>query len=551
MSEHDVVIVGSGAGGGTLAWGLASAGVKVLVLEKGPRYDLADFVQHDELRSARRDMFVPFATEEPHMVKVGDEPSHRRSSEGWISCVVGGGTVHMSGFFYRLHEVDFRRRSELGVPGGSTVADWPISYSDLAPYYDQVEQMLGVSGAAGTNPFDPPRSGPYPNPPLEEHAITPHLDRALKKLGWHPYPTPRAILSRPHDGRPACDYCGYCGGYGCWNGAKSSTLFTFIPKAIATGHCTVVPGAMVTEVVAGPDGKARGVRWRDAAGANHEERARAVVVSCGAIESARLLLLSRSARFPHGLANGGGQVGRNLALSTFASVEAELLSSGGGKAIRGLMGRHPWLGRTVQDFYAPRRGGEPKAGTIRFDLAHPNPIFNAESVARGGPQVLWGERLKEALERRFHQGRTLEAEIFSEFTPTPHTFVELDPEVRDRYGLPAARITVKHHEQDLAGAAMLTGKAEEAFLALGADSVHVKEKGGVTWVLQHGTCRSGKDPRESVLDAHCRAHEVPNLYVVDGSFIPTSGGVPNTLTIEANALRVAAHLRDRLAKREL
>jgi choline dehydrogenase-like flavoprotein len=549
MSDPDVIIVGSGAGGGTLAWGLASAGVNVLVLEKGPKYGLEDFVYHDEIRSSRRDMFVPFASEEPHMVKVGDEPAHRRSTDGWISCVVGGGTVHMSGFFYRLHEVDFRRKSMLGAPAGSSVIDWPIAYADLAPFYDQVEQILGVSGAAGSNPFDAPRSGPYVNPPLQEHAITPHLDRALKKLGWHPFPTPRAVLSRDFDGRPACDYCGYCGGYGCWNGAKSSTLFTFIPRAIATGHCTVQPQAMVTEVVAGDDGKVRGVRWRDAAGATHEERARVVVVSCGAIESARLLLMSRSKRFPQGLANGAGQVGRNLALSTFGSVEAELLSSGGGKNVDGLMSRHPWLGRSIQDFYQPKDG--PKGGTIRFDLAHVNPIFNAENVARGGSRVIWGENLKAAMERRFHQGRTLEAEIFGEFTPTPASFVELDPDVKDRFGLPAARITAKHHDDDLTAAARLTARAEEAFHALKADTVHVKQKAGVTWVLQHGTCRFGEDPQQSVLDATCRAHEVPNLYVVDGSFLPTSGGIPNTLTIEANALRVASHLRDRLAQRDL
>jgi choline dehydrogenase-like flavoprotein len=224
----------------------------------------------------------------------------------------------MSGFFLRLHQADLEMKSRFGVPDGTTVADWPLSYAELAPWYDRIEELLGVGGIAGANPFDEPRAKPYPLPPIREHPFTAPFDRAARKLGWHPYPTPRAILSAPYQGRPPCNYCGYCGNFGCEIGAKSSVLATLIPRAEATGNCRVIPKAMVTEVAVGPDGRASGVRWLDSEGNLHEQRARAVMVACGAIESARLLLNSRSSKlFPDGVANSSGLVGKNLTFSTF------------------------------------------------------------------------------------------------------------------------------------------------------------------------------------------------------------------------------------------
>ena len=176
------------------------------------------------------------------MVRKGDEEEWKRSREGWTANCVGGGTVHMSGFFLRMHPVDFEiEKSRFGVPDGSAIEDWPISYAEFAPWYDRIETLLGVGGKAGANPFEPAR-GPYPLPPVEEHPFVAPFDAAARRLGWHAYPTPRAILSRPYAGRPPCNYCGYCGNFGCEIGTKSSVLAAFIPRAEATGNCRNHPG---------------------------------------------------------------------------------------------------------------------------------------------------------------------------------------------------------------------------------------------------------------------------------------------------------------------
>lgn len=552
MSElADVCIVGSGAGGGTLAWRLAAAGAKVVILEKGRHLTLEDFAKHDEIAVTRGGMFVPPPTLEPHLVSDGPGEPYRTTDDGWIANCVGGGTVHMSGYYLRLHPDDLRQRTVYGQPEGSSVEDWPITYEELEPWYDLAERLIGVSGDPSGNPFEPPRQNPYPLPPLATHAITSRLDEAAKGLGWHPYHTPRAVLSLPYDGRPPCNYCGHCGSFGCWNDSKSSVLATFIPKAIASGNCKLIPEAMATEVVADGRGRVRGVRWLDANGALHEQRARVVVVSCSTIESARLLLNSRSRRFPHGLANGNGQVGKHLCFSANASVLAELHKDGGGKEIPGLLeGRTMWLGRSLQDFYVTPEGPVPKAGTLRFDLVPPNPIANAQMASMSVDPPLWGQALKDEMHRRFHESRTLAAEIFAEYVPVPESRVEVDPEVRDRFGLPVAKISLRHHEYNGLAAGLLADKAEELFHAMGCDRVWMRSRLGVTWVLQHGALRFGRDPKSSVLDENCRAHEVPNLYVVDGGFMPTSGSVPTSLTIQANSLRVAEHLVQAFRRRD-
>ena len=553
----DAVIVGSGAGGAPVARELAEAGLRVVVLEKGRRYR-DDELDHDEIRMCRRNFFVPFASDEPHTVRHGEAEPATRTTDGWISCVVGGGTVHMAGYFHRLHPVDFRLRSTLGKIPGSTIVDWPIAYDELEPFYARAEQEVGVSGVWRAHPFEEPRSADYPLPPLAENAFAARIDAAAKKLGVHPFPTPRAILSRDYRGRAACMFCSLCASYGCEIGAKSSTASSLIPAAEATGRCEVRPECMATEIPLGKDGRVTGVVYRQADGSNAFQRARVVVVACSAIESARLLLLSRSSRHPRGLANDSGLVGKNLLFSGQSKGEARFAHGAGKEWLRDAM---PFVQRSMQDFYlleksAPslRAGGGPgggagawpggvrKAGTILFALAHPNPIFTAERIAGGAPGALWGRRLKQALRDEGAGSRTLTFENFAEFLPTTGTYVDLDPEVKDRWGTPAARITLARHAHDSAANRLLAARGKELLDALGPDACRITEDDGVDMVLQGGTCRFGRDPATSVLDADCRAHGVPNLYVSDSSFMPTSGGVPFTLTILANALRVGAHL---------
>src|SRR6185295_6488821 len=257
----DVVVVGSGAGGAPVAYALASAGARVVVLEKGSHVGPDDKV-HDEIRICRRNLWVPYPEDEPHTLRQGAGPA-QRTSEGWTANVVGGATVHFNGYFFRMHPVDLRLRSTLGAIDGAALADWPISYDELEPYYARVEREIGISGRWRCHPFEEPRSADYPFPPLSEDPIAARIDDACRTLGIHPFPTPRAILSRPFKDRPPCNYCALCAGYACEYGAKSSTSVSLLPAAVATGRCEIRTESMATEVQLGPDGNVAGVVYRD------------------------------------------------------------------------------------------------------------------------------------------------------------------------------------------------------------------------------------------------------------------------------------------------
>ena len=546
FSEVDVVVVGSGAGGAPMALQLGRAGYKVVLLEKGPAYTLADFT-HDEISISRRNFFMPLPWDEPHLWRTGQNGKYSRTNHAWTANCVGGGTVHMSGFFYRLKPVDFRMKSMLGAPQGSTVVDWPIRYEDLLPYYEQVEEEIGVSGVVTDHPWAEPRRKPYPLPPLDEHPIAKEIDRAGKKIGVHPYPTARAIASRPYRGRAGCAYCPLCGSYGCEVGAKSSTQAALIPVALATGKVELRSRCMARSVEVSPDGKAKSVVYIDEAGALQEQPAKIVVVSCTAVESARLLLNSRSSRWPRGLANDSGLVGKNLTFSGFGRSRASFRISKRKQSWPWLDDRAPFVQRSLSDHYvlpASTKLGSRKGGAIGFLWEHPSPI-SAGIVLAGGGKGAFGKELKERF-RVFRDSKVLQFETYAEWLPTSGTYVGVDDTVLDRYGLPVAAITVDRHPADLPVTRYLIDRGEDLLRAMEPDAVWRVTEAGETTILQHGTCRFGTDPATSVLDRDCRAHTVPNLYVVDGSFMPTSGGNPNTLTIMANAYRVADRLVQRM-----
>lgn len=508
--EFDAVVVGSGAGGGAVAYGLTRAGLRTCVLEKGPHYQDKDFF-HDELAITRRSFFIPSVFEEPNLIARDGKPA-APSPDGWISCCVGGGTVHMMGWMFRM------RREEL--------TGWPVTYEELARAYDEIEELIGVSGDATTLPV---AQRALPLAPIAQHAAGQLIADACTKLGRASFQPPRAILSAAYRGRQACHYCGFCAGYGCEVGAKSSTASSLLPAAMATGKLTLRPRAQVVRVEADATGRARAVVWRDEGGVERQSRAPIIVMAAGAIQTARLLLIS-------GLATRSGQLGKNLVLG------AQSLSSG----VYALP--HPVLGARggKRDFPFGERATRDADGTAIFYLPGTNPIFDAEQAAKRGDAEppLWGAPLVAKLKERFLETRAIHCETFAEFLPNASTQVELDATTRDKHGLPVARISASQHARTAAASRRLAARGDEVLAASGATRVERLIENGTYWFLQAGTARmtAPSAPDAGVTGPDGRVLEHPGLYVADGAALPSGGAAPFTLTIMANALRIAGRI---------
>src|SRR3989440_3991516 len=362
--EVDFVIVGSGAAGGILAKELSTNGFRVVVLEQGPYLTEADFT-HNEIEILVLDKF----TNHPNLQrttfrKPADERAKKQRALVYGRCV-GGTSVHFTANFWRFHEIDFIERSKVGQVPGTGLMDWPITYADLEPYYTKVEWEIGVSGQAGASPFDPPRSKPYPMPPLPVKSSGVIFERAARKLGWHPYPAPMAILSQARAGRSACVNCGFCLGFGCEVGAKSSSLATAIRMAEKTGRCEIRPNSYVHRIEMDANGRATGAVYFDEKRNVHLQIAKAVVVCANGAETPRLLLLSANKQFPNGLANSSGIVGKYLMFNSGGVVTGQLehpLNDYKGYAVS----------RVLHDFYEldPQKVGFYGGGGLdaRFDF---------------------------------------------------------------------------------------------------------------------------------------------------------------------------------------
>lgn len=556
---YDIIIIGSGAGASPVAFTMANANAKVLVLEKGPWLTEKEFYK-DELACCRRSVYSPDLADEQHVIEDTDsdgdwysEPTSESGWDFWNGNVVGGSSNFMSGYFHRLKPIDFRLKSEFGNVEGANIEDWPISYDDLAPYYDQTDRQVGVSGKVIDHPYQEPRTSDFPYPPVAEHGIAQWIDDAGKKIGYHPFPVPRAILSTPAMGRRSCEYSGYCGSYGCASGAKGSGRAALLNHAVATGNCTIKPNAKVHKIATNEQGEITGVHYYDAQGKSQIVQAKYYVVACQAIETSRLLLASKGKKFPQGLANNNGQVGKNLVFSAGGS--------GGGdfyyddlpkdKAMQ-LKQVGPFVNRALQDWYKiddKSFGQAAKGGTIDFLFSHPNPIVRAEREKWDeNDQLVWGEQLKQNLKASFTESRTLRFEVFNDWLPTDDCFVTLDETTTDKWGDPVAKVRVGYHNHDLKVGEYLVAKAEKLLAAMGAKNIYSSVSGSPPTNLVAGGCRFGNNPKTSVLNKYCQAHEVDNLYVTDGSFMPTGGSVPYTYTIYANSFRVAEHIKQRWQK---
>ncbi len=554
----DVCVIGSGAGGGPVAAAAAEAGYRVAVLEKGPWFDQEQFLK-DEIAICRRPTFWPRKKDEPHVWEWMDKQGKRSAfltDQFWNGNLVGGASIVMSGFFLRLKPTDFRLRSTYGPVEDADVVDWPISYDDLEPWYAQVEQDVGVSGLAWEDlppdVLDKRSTEDMAFLPTREHPFADLIDKKGAELGLHPFPTPRAVLPEDWNGRRGCAYSNYCGSYGCRTGAKGSSLAAWLPRALATKRCEIRSRAMVTKLVSDETGKVVKAEYRDREGKLQSIEASVFVVACQAIESARLLLNSRGPKHPNGLANGSGLVGRNLLYSTFGAGWGEFRYSAY-KDDRWLRSKETFINRSIQDWYHidDPKLGKRKGGTMDFLLMHPNPIavgldqaFN-DNVPDG--RVFWGQALKDRIYDWCHEAQHLKFEIFGEWLADRRSRVTIDPYTKDRWGNQVARVHPYSHPRNRETADYLMARGLDFMRALGAENPRtVRRYGGPSTNLVAGTCRFGKDPRTSVLDPDCRAHEARNLFVTDGSFMPTAGSVPFTFTIYANARRVAARIVEQL-----
>lgn len=563
FSKPDVIVVGAGAAGALVASELAQGGAKVVCLDKGPKYTDDDFrLKHDEIRYYARGAIVPHMATDPLTWRPTSQdtatllpwadgplgtanPLHLPPSLG-----TGGGSIHWGGATWRFRESEFRMKSTIeerlgpdALPENSTLADWPISYADLEPYYDRVEWELGISGRGGNidgepvpgaNPFEPLRRRDYPMPPVRQGPADQRFADACLRLGYHPFRTAAAIASQPFKGRSGCTYCGYCHGYPCHVNAKTSTHVASLPTGLASGNLEIRDFCRVYRINRSDDGaRVTGVSYYDATGRAVHLEADQVVVACYALENARLLLAS-------GI-NGNGQVGKHLMTHAFGFFMGLTPESS-----------NPFMGplvasTAIEDFSGELvHDHEPSVLWGAPIISWPGdfqPIEIAHAMPQGAPR--WGAGFRDWMRDNFTRIWAMYSQTAN--IPTTETYVDLDPMRTDRHGEPALRMTHNWGPEDRRAVEFLLTVKRRIAQEMGLTTWWEEEVAPPYHLSTHevGTHRMGGDPATSVVDIFGRSHECRNLFVIGGGQFPSYHGYNPTQTIQALAYLTADHMLDR------
>ena len=535
----DVVIVGAGATGGTTAKVLSERGLKVIGFDRGPWLKQKDY-SGDEIKYINRNFLWPDPKIKPRTVRADENSKAELFPFSPLPQLVGGGTVHWAGWLPRPLPSDFKQKTLHGEVPGTSLADWPITYDDLEPYLSKVEWEFGCTGLDGADKYAPYRSTKYPSAPMAPTKFAKVFYDACKKMDINGFPLPHAMVTNNHKGRVANNYTGFWNQYGDPSGMRSNAGTTFIPEALATGNYDLKPDSYVVRVLTDRDGKANGVVYIDEEGAEHVQYAKLVILCLGAIESARLLLLSKSNHHPEGLANGSGLLGKNATFHEYLYAVG-LFDREMHGPLDGFAGNYI-SGGSMQFYETDEKRGH--IGGCIISAAQTGQPINWNFPGR----PLWGDAAKSA-DRDFFR-HAMKIGLILHDMAVESNRVDLDPDVSDAWGLPAARITHKPHPNDVAMAKWQVNKNAEILQTAGASKilpVYLEKSTGNT-CHQHGTVRMGYDANTSVLNEWCEAHDVPNLFVLDGSCFPTALGVNPTLTMMANAWRCAEYIADHHVK---
>ncbi|HEV8368295.1 MAG TPA: GMC family oxidoreductase [Pyrinomonadaceae bacterium] len=542
MNQFDAIIIGSGAAGGIVAGVLAEAGKHVLLLERGQALSFTD-VGRDHLRNQRLSLYGHNAGPDPlgnprvfvdphgqaHIVRPHEPDYHNNAA------CVGGGTRVYGAQAWRFCPDDFGMASKYGVPEGSSLSDWPISYETLEPFYERAEWELGVAGDGSFIQHQVPRKRNYPLPAVPPSPQTVALKAGAKELGWVTSPVPLLINTEPFHGRAACIACKYCVGFACPTDAKNGAQNTLIPRAVATGNCQLATGAIAERIEVDERGNVSGVSYFvDSFGQPQQQRAQSkvVIVSGGAIESARLLLNSHSPHHPNGLGNERDQVGRNLQGHFYPRAY-------GLASTQVFNGIGPGVTIATTQFNHDNNGiiG---GGMLADDFIKPPIDFWYDSLPPDLPR--WGAQNKKFM--RDNYTRVMHVRGPVQEIPNPEGRVTIDSAVRDRWGIPVARLSGTTHPATVDAAEFMRERGVEWLRASGCEQIWSSRPDLMLSGKQHqaGTCRMGHDPKTSVTDEWGRVHNHDNLFVVDGSLHVTNGGFNPVLTIMALAFRSAEHI---------